>query len=206
MEKILDAAPKTCPSGSGPCPKGRALTGFTVLELVVVLSIMLLLGFAAFKGLGRYLPEKRVRTEATRLDAILRAARQKAIVSQRPVRVAIDCGRKKADRCLVSSQTAILSAATVSGWEPPQDDPHRMHPGVLIMATDQGKASFDGARHVNDVIWAIFMPNSLVYSDPRPFDVFLFHHARPSRPTRGQRITVGRENGRVTLRQDSIRI
>jgi len=85
---ISDPAPRPAPLPTGRSLPGRFETGFTLLEvLVVVLIIGIVLGIAVVS-----LPDddaQRLRTEATRLDTLLDIASQEAIVGNHEIALQI---------------------------------------------------------------------------------------------------------------------
>lgn len=73
--------------------RGEALgpqRGFTLLELIVTLSIVALIVGLAVPTIGRSTEAIRVRAEVAGFSALLRHARERAIVTRRPQAVVID--------------------------------------------------------------------------------------------------------------------
>jgi type II secretion system protein H len=73
--------------------RGRAGAGFTLIELVVVTAILAVAATLVAPAVGRGTEALRVRTEAGRVAALLRQARQHAVSQRRTTRVALDPGR-----------------------------------------------------------------------------------------------------------------
>lgn len=73
--------------------RGRAGAGFTLIEVVVVVAIMAALATLVAPAVGRGTETLRLRSEAGRVAALVRQARQHAVSHHRPTRVALDLGR-----------------------------------------------------------------------------------------------------------------
>jgi prepilin-type N-terminal cleavage/methylation domain-containing protein len=74
--------------------RGAALrpstSGFTLIELVVVLFIVVAVAAVAMPSIGRGVDGLRLRREASQVAALIRTARLRALTEQRPVRVTLD--------------------------------------------------------------------------------------------------------------------
>jgi general secretion pathway protein H len=69
---------------------GRRAGGFTLLELIVVLAILAVVVALVTPSIGRGTEAVRMRAEVAGFAAMLRHARERAIVSQRPQAVVVD--------------------------------------------------------------------------------------------------------------------
>ncbi|MDR2301605.1 MAG: prepilin-type N-terminal cleavage/methylation domain-containing protein [Deltaproteobacteria bacterium] len=190
--------------------------GFTVLELVAVLVIALIAFGVAYPGLGSYLKDSRLRSEAKRTEEFFWRAKRLAQESKNPVRVVLDCSKAKAKTCGLSLQTALVDKAAVVGWALAKDGYHPFHENVncaLIASLDKGQ---DGDKRIKGVHYGIFMPDQRVYSDPRPFEIFLFYSKNPGPgqgpgPGPGQskglaagyRISIDNDNGRISSAKEN---
>jgi type II secretion system protein H len=73
--------------------RGEAITaerGFTLLELVVTLGVVALVVALAIPTIGRSTESVRVRAEVAGFSALLRHARERAIVTNKPQAVVVD--------------------------------------------------------------------------------------------------------------------
>jgi type IV fimbrial biogenesis protein FimT len=73
--------------GRGPVAQPR---GFTLLELIVTMAIIAVVVGLAIPAVGRFTEGIRVRAEVAGFSALLRHARERAIVSQKPQAVVVD--------------------------------------------------------------------------------------------------------------------
>ena len=69
---------------------GRAAGGFTLLELIVTLAILAVVVALVMPSIGRSTESVRMRAEVAGFSALLRHARERAIVSQKPQAVVVD--------------------------------------------------------------------------------------------------------------------
>jgi len=73
--------------GRGPVAQTR---GFTLLELIVTMAIVAVVVGLTIPAVGRFTEGIRVRAEVAGFSALLRHARERAIVSQKPQAVVVD--------------------------------------------------------------------------------------------------------------------
>ncbi|MDR2200062.1 MAG: prepilin-type N-terminal cleavage/methylation domain-containing protein [Deltaproteobacteria bacterium] len=181
--------------------KGNILKGFTLLELIVVISILGILAVVAYPAMSRFVPNQKVSNEAKRVESFLQKARVNASTKQRPIRVVINC---VASPCWIESQKAVYNGASVDSWTPEGDRRYFNTMVSLVNSTTTGGR--DGAREVPGVRYAIYMPDGRVYSDPRPFDIFLFSNQVDSavNPKEGWRISVTKDSGRVATKRTEL--
>ncbi|MDR2386316.1 MAG: hypothetical protein LBE80_01860 [Deltaproteobacteria bacterium] len=181
--------------------------GFTVLELIVVVVMVIIVGAMVYGNMNSYLSDSRLRGEAKRLEEFLWRAKLLADESKRPVRVVLDCSQAKRSECYLSLQSGLVDKSTVTGWTTLQDGFHLFHEKVkatLLASLDKGQ---DGDKRIKDLYYGIFMPDQKVYSDPKPFEIFLFYSKNQNDskkvPTNGYRISISRDNGRISLVKES---
>ncbi len=70
--------------------RARPRAGFTLVEIVVVLAILTVVAAIVLPAVGRGTEGLRLRSEAGRVAALLREARQRAVTQRRSTRVALD--------------------------------------------------------------------------------------------------------------------
>jgi prepilin-type N-terminal cleavage/methylation domain-containing protein len=73
--------------------RGVGSTGLTLIELVVVLAIVSVSAVLVLPSVGRGTQSLLLRSEAGRVAAMLREARQHAVSQRRPTRVTLDTAR-----------------------------------------------------------------------------------------------------------------
>lgn len=74
---------------------GRAAGGFTLLELIVTLAIMAVVMALVMPAVGRGTESVRMRAEVAGFAALLRHARERAIVSQKPQAVVVEVNNQR---------------------------------------------------------------------------------------------------------------
>ena len=157
------AAPASAPvPGLGPGPFRR---GFSLMELMVAIGIMAILSLIAYPLLSGHIATSRVKTDARTVDSVLQRARMTAAITQRPVRVVLNCARNVIPACGLSFQTAAYAGATLIGWD---NKPawRRILGEKSQVAPGSGPGfSHDGSSTTPGVYWAIFMPDSRVFSE-----------------------------------------
>ncbi len=94
MPRVVTARPRTWSVGSNPL-NGTRIRGFTLLEILVVLSLAALLLAIVTPVVTNMLPGVQYRGAAQELAAALRYSRNRAIVSGQSSRVSIDLDNKQ---------------------------------------------------------------------------------------------------------------
>lgn len=74
---------------------GRAAGGFTLLELIVTLAILAVVVALVMPSIGRGTESVRMRAEVAGFSALLRHARERAIVSQRPQAIVVEVNNQR---------------------------------------------------------------------------------------------------------------
>ena len=74
---------------------GRAAGGFTLLELIVTLAILAVMVAIVMPSIGRGTESVRMRAEVAGFAALLRHARERAIVSQKPQAVVVEVASQR---------------------------------------------------------------------------------------------------------------
>jgi Tfp pilus assembly protein FimT len=164
------------------------------------MAIAAILSGMAYVNFTAVLSDVRLRAEAGRLEAFLWRARREAAETKRPYRVVLDCAKARPG-CELSLESAVVDKSLVTGWRAEKNGRHGFRPGVRA-AMAQAASAFDGDRRVAGVHYAIFMPGQKVYSDPRPFGLFLYY-GNGSGETRGYLVSVNNETGRIDLSKDA---
>jgi type II secretion system protein H len=176
--------------------------GFTLIELMVVIGIISLLSTAVFLSFRGLSLDRKVRTEAARLDSVLQSARTRANALQIPIRVVVDCAKANRNHCQYSTQTAQVNNASVTGWTAPTDI-HHVDAVVNIGQKTGSLGNFDGDKTITDVYWAIFLPTRETYSSPRPFDLVFFTGNSQDSANNSYRIRISNKSGRVSFSRNA---
>ncbi|MDR2354530.1 MAG: prepilin-type N-terminal cleavage/methylation domain-containing protein [Deltaproteobacteria bacterium] len=175
-------------------------SGFSLIELLIVIGIIAVLSLIAFPVLSRIIPGQRTANDAQRVEAYMQKARLRAATSSKPIRVVLNCS---ASPCWIEIQSAIYAGGTVTGWKADIGDHYTFSRDVKFM-NSQASSSYDGAnRAPSGVGYAIFMPDSRVYSDPRPFDIFIYYISS-NNPKAGYQVSLSNDSGRVNSKRASL--
>jgi hypothetical protein len=167
-----------------------------------VVAIIGLLTLIAYPSRSSLAPKQKVRGESDRLSGLFQKVRQRAQSSQRPIRVSLSCRNQSARGCRVSVQAAVFSGTTIADWAQTDEPGYTIDPAVQVSHLAETRSS-DGLIVNPDIFWAIFMPDSRVYSDPRPFDLYLYHPSGDKAPT-GFRLQVSNDTGRPDLTKAAV--
>ena len=177
-------------------PESRR-TGFSLVEMIIVVGIIAIMAMIAAPALTRIMPIQRLRGEVQNVATFLRQARLKAASTQKPVRVSLVCpGRGGANQapCRLTLETANYSLGQLAGWTVVPDSGHEMTPKVFVAQTLPPfwtSLEGDGQDTPAGMVWMIFMPSgrgfSFPKSDTRNFE--LDFHAEDLRGSEGGAIT-----------------
>jgi Tfp pilus assembly protein FimT len=174
------------------------------MELIVVISIVGILAMVSYPLMNRLLPNQRVSGEAKKVESFMQRARSKASNLQKPIRVVVNC---TANPCWIESQRARYNEKVVDGWDS-EGDRRYFNTSVAVtnsrpLIPSAPPLAFDGSATFPGIHYAIYMPDGRVYSDPRPFDIFLYdRNLDPlTNPTDGWRVTVSNDSGRINSKR-----
>jgi prepilin-type N-terminal cleavage/methylation domain-containing protein len=184
-------------------PAALVWTGFSLIELIIVIGITAILigvGYPLMKG---YQPELQARGGAKRLESLLQRGRVMAINQRRPMRVVVNCALTSGyESCFADLESAVYTEAEVTGWLKLPNERYILNDTLKAVKT-KTTTVYDGEDTISGIYWTIFMPNGQAYSDPRPFDLFLYHLAQKGPEMDGWRLTVNNANGRVFLNREN---
>jgi type II secretory pathway pseudopilin PulG len=174
------------------------------MELITVILVIAILSVVAYPLLRGHRPELETRAAARHLENLAQRAQQLAINNNKPTRMVINCSKPGGfESCYVDLQTAVYTEDVVTGWITNTDEREVFKPGVQILKS-QATALFDGDHTIPNIFWAIFMPSSQVYSDPRGFDLFVMNSDQSGTSKKGWRLTINNISGLSALRQDTL--
>ncbi|MDR0549997.1 MAG: prepilin-type N-terminal cleavage/methylation domain-containing protein [Deltaproteobacteria bacterium] len=172
-------------------------SGFSMLEVIVVIAIIAILAVAAYPLFRGAQPEMKTQSAAKTLESTFQKARIMAINQQRPIRVIVNCTRPAGiESCYLDLQSAVYEEAAVTGWRRHATE-HEVFDKSVNIAKVDNTAIYDGQVTIPNIFWVIFMPASQVYSDPRKFEIFLYHDGQVQAEKKGWRLSVDNISGRV---------
>jgi prepilin-type N-terminal cleavage/methylation domain-containing protein len=129
-------------------PRGRAQAGLTLIELAVVLGILAVAGALVLPAVGRGTGAARVRGEASRVAALLREARLRAVTARVPVRVTLDRARN-----VVAMEP---DGAGAEDGEPRGGRQVALAPGLRVRVAAGGEAlTFSPRGFARDTRWVV---------------------------------------------------
>lgn len=103
----------------------RRRGGFTFLEITIVVLIVMVLSVVAFPRMKSTMQHMRLRQGARDLAAVMRLARDSAVVRGAPVQVVMSTDNKKADKYqieLLDKNMELLKVETRRSWHDKDDD------------------------------------------------------------------------------------
>jgi prepilin-type N-terminal cleavage/methylation domain-containing protein len=178
-------------------------TGFTLLELLVVIAIIGILTGVSYPLLKGQQPELKAKDGARQLESLLQRAKVLASSQFKPIRVVVDCSAASDVKgCVAELESAVYTEDEVTGWQKLSSD-QREFDAILKAVKTTPTADFDGEETIPGIFWTIFMPNGKAFSNPRPFEVFLYHQDQKGPALDGWRVAVNNTTGRVSLTRDN---
>jgi prepilin-type N-terminal cleavage/methylation domain-containing protein len=178
--------------------------GFSMLELMVVMVIIGILGAIVYPGVARLHSNQKLSKDSYAVDAHLQKARLKAAMTQKPMRVVLDCSK---ETCWVQLQTPVYYQTNVESWDGSQNPKVYFNERTKVSNVKKSFGHDGDSSAPKDVRYAIFMPDSRVFTDPKPFDI-LIHPAiiDSSKPLSGFRITITNDSGRVGIKKETVKL
>jgi hypothetical protein len=144
-----------------------------------------------------------IRSSSRQLETLMEKARTMAINQKKPMRVVINCVRPAgADNCYADLQTAVYADKTVTGWQLSPPD-RRVFDSVLRIVKTDPSAVFDGEISVPNIFWTIFTPAGNIFSDPRGFEIFLYHSSQKLPEKKGYKISINSFSGYISSETDT---
>ncbi|MDR1576633.1 MAG: prepilin-type N-terminal cleavage/methylation domain-containing protein [Deltaproteobacteria bacterium] len=181
--------------------KNERHPGFTLMEMIVVIAVVAILVVISYPLLKASKPEYEARGAARQLEGMLQKAKLMAANHQRPIRIVINCLRPSgADNCYVDLQEGVYTEDVVSGWEIRPEERLKLIPEIRLVKT-VANALYDGQVSVPNIFWVIFMPANNIFSDPRGFELFLYHQYQGQAEKNGWRLAINNVSGKIQLTQ-----
>lgn len=172
------------------------------MELLTVMAIMVVLLSVAYPLFRSYKPDLTVRSGVQKLQGLLERARLKSATQNRPIRVVLNCTRPGGfESCFIDLQSAIFKDSEVKDWDRDYGARQVLNRNVFVLKVDP-KAPHDGKQNFNNIFWAIFMPSGQVFSNPKPFGVYMYYDSVAAKKVKAWEIKVDPDNGRVDTRKN----
>jgi prepilin-type N-terminal cleavage/methylation domain len=174
---------------------GSLAFGFSMMELLMVIAVIAILALMATPAIISNASLQRTRGQAMDMATVMRQARLKASVTQKPVRVVVDCSG--AD-CIMRSQLAHYDQGEVAGWVDIAGTRRVFETNVKVVRATPVGSTPDGEVIGDDFVWIIFTPGGKALSNPRPFKLY-FYNTRQNFNIPGWRLSVNNNSGRAAL-------
>lgn len=143
--------------------------GFTLLELLVILSFMIVLSTSTFTLLGHLLPRWYVRKASFDIAFTLKAARAKAVLEQTDVTVPFDINRRFYTLVTETAPEGVV----IEEVEGEILRLVRLPTGVSFTRPDEGNAVTFSPPEAPDEETALFDSRGILQSLVKPADVYL---------------------------------
>jgi prepilin-type N-terminal cleavage/methylation domain-containing protein len=181
----------------------RQKTGFSLIELLVVIGILGLIAAMGVPSLRTHVPATRLNSEARHLATFLRQARLKAANTQKPIRVSINCMDHftiaDSPACIALMETAIFADGIMTGWSILREGRLILHDLIHVGARDKDWLKVQGSSLHENLIWLVFMPTSQITSSfGPPINLTLWHGDNPE-DAMAWAVTLNPASGRVTV-------
>lgn len=170
--------------------------GFSLIEIMIVMFIVTILSMIAIPNLMNHAARQQVRTEAMNAATVMRQARLKAAVAQKPVRVVVDCAKLP---CIMRSQLGKYSQGEIVGWADIAGTHRILDSNVRVIRSKPIGANPDGGSTQNGITWIIFATGGKALSNPRPFNLYFYNTVQHSASAPGWGLSVNNDSGRATL-------
>lgn len=155
-------------------------SGFSLMEVLVVLAVMAIILMMALPSLYVLAPNYMVRSSAQGLAALMQRARLTANNTQKPTRVVLDC---RADSQIIGTSSCLMmmfSANFDNTGELDARDPWRLAPdsrrvvdrrvrvGIPNVSGDTRPTPSPVYENIDGVYWAVFLPTGRVFISHDP--------------------------------------
>jgi Tfp pilus assembly protein FimT len=176
------------------------------MELLTVVAVIAAMSLLVVPNLVSSLPRARLSSEAQRLATFMRQARLKALNTQKPVRVSINCidhfAASDPSACRARMELAVFEDGEMSKWVLVRDGRLEFNGAVNIQARDSNWNPVNGSGLNSDLAWAVFFPSGrLATSFGPPFNLSLWSYGEEA--SEGWALTLNSASGRVSLTKRS---
>lgn len=210
-EKMEKQAPAGWPAQGPVRSSGRPVghcSGFTLVEMLVVIVVMGILLMMAVPTLQMLAPRYMLGSTAKSLDSLMQKARLTAHNTQKPIRMVVDCRTAKQPNKQTSCTMLLYSAnfddtgklnLTVppGPWTELPNSRRFVPSKVLIGLPTPAPTAVDAS--LADVYWAVFMPTGKVQASHNPMRLLI----KPEMASinTSVEVSLSQQSGRVTVRR-----
>ncbi|MDR1872729.1 MAG: prepilin-type N-terminal cleavage/methylation domain-containing protein [Deltaproteobacteria bacterium] len=177
--------------------------GFTLLELMVIIGIVAVISLIAYPMLSGYRTGVTTQSQVKSVEALAQKARLLATNQRKPYRLVINCANPIDNLgCYLDLEEAVYDETEVVGWKKSLKDRVSLDQNLKIVQVSRDRV-FDGLISLPNIYWAIFTPANQVFSDPKPFEFFLYHESDSARNS--WKLTINNLTGRIFLDRSELR-
>jgi prepilin-type N-terminal cleavage/methylation domain-containing protein len=175
----------------------RTKRGFSLMELLVVIAIVAIVAGVSYPLFKGYKVGLATSNWVRGVEALAQKARRLATNQRKPYRLIINCANPIDNLgCYLDLQEAIYQDTEVIGWQRSPVDRLSFEKSLKFVKVPTDNV-FDGSVSLPNIYWAIFMPASQVFSDPNPFEFFLYNESDPAK--NAWKLSVNKVTGRIFL-------
>ncbi|MDR1870485.1 MAG: prepilin-type N-terminal cleavage/methylation domain-containing protein [Deltaproteobacteria bacterium] len=171
--------------------------GFSLLEIMVIIGIVAILSLIAYPLLKGYKEGQNTKNWVRSVETLAQKARLLATNQRKPYRLIINCANPIDNLgCYLDLEEAVYRDTEVIGWKRSPMNRLSFVQSLKFVQVSSDR-EYDGMISLPNIYWAIFTPTSQVFSDPNPFEFYLYNDSAMFQNS--WKFTVNNVTGRILL-------